>query len=120
MRQEHVAVGQVRVGMEGDRRHRELTGHRASVQRLDVGELVAEGKPFGVDVALGERVEHERVVGVGTVRDGDGLGGAHARILLLPIVPPRAHRLDLRRAESHNEVKKKLQGKILYLTKGSF
>jgi len=39
---------------------------------------------------------------------------------LLPIVPPPTHRLDLRRAESHNEVKKSLQGKILNLIEGSF
>jgi hypothetical protein len=30
------------------------------------------GQPAGVDLAFGERVEHEGVVGVGTVGDADG------------------------------------------------
>ena len=52
VRQEQVAVGQVRVGVEGDGGDGELAGHRAAVQRLDVGELVGEGEPLGVDAAL--------------------------------------------------------------------
>ena len=50
-------------------------------RRLDVGELVDEGEALGVDAPLGERVEHEGVVGVGAVRDGDRFGGGHRAIL---------------------------------------
>ena len=81
VRKEEVAVGQARVRVEGDGGDGELSRHRAAVQRLDVGELVREREALGVDAPLGERVEHERVVGVGAVRDGDGLGGSHGRIL---------------------------------------
>ena len=79
VRQEHVAVGDVGVGVEGDGGDVELACHRAPVQRLDVGELVVEREALGVDRAVRETVEHESVVGVRTVREGDL---SHRRILV--------------------------------------
>jgi hypothetical protein len=40
---------------------------------------VGEDETFGVDLTSGEPVEHERVIGVGAVRQGDR---SHARILV--------------------------------------
>ena len=71
VRQQRVAVGQVGVGVDRDRGDLELTAHRALVQRLDVLQLVDVGEAFGVDLPGGERVEHERVVGIRAVGDVD-------------------------------------------------
>ena len=87
MRKEHVAVRQVRVGVEGDRRHGKLPLERPPVQALDVGELVREREALGCNAPLRERVEHEGVVRVRAVRDRDRI---HMRIIL-----PGA--LDIRR-----------------------
>ena len=43
----------------------------ALVERLDVGELVYVAQLAGVDLALGEGVEHEGVVRIGAVGDVD-------------------------------------------------
>ena len=107
--QQEVALGQARVGVEGDGRDGELSRHRAPVERFDVGQLVDEGETLGIDASFGERVEHERVVGVGAVRDGDGLVGSHRAILLRrdagdPDARNRAPRLDLRPGGRHNEL----------------
>ncbi len=59
--------------MDRDRGDLELAPPGALVERLDVGQLVDVAQVAGVDLAFGERVEHERVVGVGTVGDVDGL-----------------------------------------------
>ena len=80
MRKQQIAVGEVGVGVEGDRGDGELPLHGATVERLDVGELVSERDPLGVDASLGERVEHEGIVGIRAVGDGDRLG-RHAGIL---------------------------------------
>jgi len=99
VRKEEVSVREMGVGVKGDGGDRELARHRAAVQRLDVGELVVEREALGVDASLGERVEHEGVVGVGTVSDGDGVRGDHAGILRLG----GRTRLDLRPGRRHNE-----------------
>ena len=71
VREEGVSVAEVGVGVNGDRRDLELSAHGALVQRLDVLELVDVLEPFGIDQPVRERVEHERVVGVGAVGDVD-------------------------------------------------
>jgi hypothetical protein len=71
------------VRVERDGRDGELPGERPVVQALDVGELVREAEPLRVHLPLGERVEHERVVGVRTVSQGDRLGGGHRAILFV-------------------------------------
>jgi hypothetical protein len=58
--------------MNRDRRDLELAGQRTPVEGFNVGQLVDVAER-GVDEALGERVEHERVVGVGGMADMDGL-----------------------------------------------
>ena len=75
MREERVAIGEMRVRVDRDRGHLELALERAAVERLDVLQLVHVVEVAGVDLPLGERVEHERVVGVGAVRDSDGASG---------------------------------------------
>jgi len=71
MRQEGVAVGQVGVGVERNGGHVELAGEGAAIQRLDVGQLVLVVPVARVHLPRGERVEHERIVGVRAVRDPD-------------------------------------------------
>ncbi len=58
-------------------RHRgdlELGAQRAPIERLDVLQLVHITQVAGIELPFGERVEHERIVGIGTVGDTDGLG----------------------------------------------
>ena len=47
----------------------------ALVQRLDVLQFVHVRQSFSVDLALGKGIEHERVVGIGTVGDVHGAIG---------------------------------------------
>ena len=84
VRQQRVAIGQVGVGVNRDRGHLELTAHRALVERLDVLQLVNVGEAFRVDLPGGERVEHERVVGVravGNVNRGHGRLASRAIVM---------------------------------------
>ena len=60
-----------RVGRGGHRRHLELAGAGAPVERLDVLEHVLDLDVAGLHLARGERVEHEGVVGVRAVADAD-------------------------------------------------
>jgi hypothetical protein len=69
VREKRVAVAEISVCVNGDRRHLELSAHRALVQRLDVLELVDVLESFGIDQPVGQRVEHERVIGVRAVGD---------------------------------------------------
>src|SRR5439155_3508917 len=57
------------VGGGGDSRHLELARARAAVQRLDVLQHVLDLEPLRLHLAGGEGVEHEGIVGVGTVTD---------------------------------------------------
>ena len=69
MRQQRVAVGEVGVGVDRDGGDFELARSARWFSDLDVLQLVDVGEPFRIDLAGGERVEHERVVGVRTVCD---------------------------------------------------
>ena len=75
MGQESVAVGEVRVRVEGYGRHLELAREGAPVQRLDVAELVDVAPVTGVDSARGHGPEHEGVVRVRAVGNVDGAHG---------------------------------------------
>src|SRR4051794_14996462 len=68
--------------MDAHRGDFQLSVHRAPVQRLDVFELMHELETLRIDLVVRQRVEHERVVRVGTVPDAKGTagsgGGGHA------------------------------------------
>ena len=64
-------IGEVGVGVNRDCRHVELTAHRTSVEGFDVLELVDVLDALGIDLSVGERIEHECVVGIGAVREVD-------------------------------------------------
>jgi hypothetical protein len=61
--------------VQADGGHFKLAFQRPAVQRLDVLELVLEGQAAGVDLVVGQGLEHEGVVGVGAVADADQLLG---------------------------------------------
>ena len=44
---------------------------RSAVQRLDVGEQMGELEPVGRHMAARQPVEHERIIGIGTMGDCD-------------------------------------------------
>ena len=75
VREQQVAVGDVRVGAHRDRGHLEPALRRPLVERLDVRDDLLELEPARVDAAGLERPEHERVVRVCAVSDAD----PHAR-----------------------------------------
>ena len=72
-RQQPIALGEIGVGVDRNRGNLELTAQRALIERFDVGELVQVAELPGIELALGERIKHERVVGIGTVADTYGL-----------------------------------------------
>ena len=51
VRKQRVLVGQVRVGVNRDGRHLELTAQRSLIERFDVLQLVHVREAFGVDLA---------------------------------------------------------------------
>ena len=61
----------MRVGVDADRGDVQLAARGAFVQRLDVLEDVLELPAARVDLVLGERVKHERIVGIGRVAQGE-------------------------------------------------
>ena len=84
VRQQDVLVGQVRVGVERDRRDLVLALERRAIQRLDVGKDVHDLQVARRDLAAGKAIEHEGVVGIRTVSDRD----AHeSRIVLQGLSP---------------------------------
>ena len=62
---------QVRVGVERDGRDFVLAFERGAVQRLDVGQHLIDLDAVDVHGAARQAIEHERVVGIRTVSDGD-------------------------------------------------
>ncbi len=69
-----VPLGDGRIGRAGHRRDLELAGGGAAVQRLDVLQHVLDPDAGDRHLAVGEGVEHERVVRVRAVPDPDQLG----------------------------------------------
>ena len=71
VRQHRVSVLDIRVRVQRDRGRLEPAVDRPFVQRLDVAQDMLELEPACVDLIRGERPEHERVVGIGTVSEPD-------------------------------------------------
>ena len=71
VRQQRVLVDEMRVGVKRHRRHLVAPLERRPVQRLDVREHLVDDDAAGVDVVARQAIEHERVVGIRAVRDGD-------------------------------------------------
>ena len=70
-RAENVAVAQVGVGVNAHGRQFQLALEGAAIERLDVDQFVREAIAARIDFALGQGIEHEGVVGIGTVADAD-------------------------------------------------
>src|SRR5439155_21375313 len=79
-RKQSVLVGEVSEGVDADGSDFKFAAEGAAVERLDVLQFVAELQLAGVELVMGEGVEHEGVVGVGAVADADqSLGHRGAR-----------------------------------------
>ena len=76
-RHQRVEPGEIRERMEGHCGHVPLALHRLAVQGLDVGEVMPELERRRSDLVPRQRVEHEGVVRVRTVRHRD-VSLAHA------------------------------------------
>ena len=76
--QQGIAVGQVGEGVDADRRDLQLAAQGPLVERLDVLELVDEPQPAGVELVVGQGVEHECIVRIGAVADPDRRHGVVA------------------------------------------
>ena len=70
-------IGEVGVGVNRDCRHVELTAHRTSVEGFDVLELVDVLDALGIDLSVGERIEHECVVRIGAMGEMNGAVRRH-------------------------------------------
>ena len=66
-----IAVGQVGEGVDADGGDFELTVQGTPVERFDVFELMNEPQAAGVELVVGERVEHERIVRIRAMPDAD-------------------------------------------------
>ena len=80
VREDHVVLLDVRVGVQRDRGDLELAVHRPLVQRLDVVQDVLELEPARVDDTRGEAPEHERVVRVGAMSKTNQQGGEPSNV----------------------------------------
>ena len=69
-----VLIGEIGVSVDRDGCHIELTTKGASIEGLDVLKLVDVLDTLGVDLSVGERVEHECVVRIRTVGEVNGPG----------------------------------------------
>ena len=94
VRQQRIVIRDVRERVDGHCGDFEFLTTCALIERLDVLQLVPVREPFGVDLALGERVKHECVVGVGAVCDGDGASRWHDEFVHLTFRRARASALS--------------------------
>ena len=67
----HVAIGEMGVGVQADGRQFQLAVKGPAVERFDIDQFVLEAIAAGVELALGQGVEHEGVVGIGAMADAD-------------------------------------------------
>ena len=68
--------------MDADGRQLQFAGESPAIERFDIDQLVAEFEIAGVDLAVGQGVEHERVVRIGTMADANELlGCGHENLL---------------------------------------
>jgi hypothetical protein len=74
VRQQDVAVGEMRVRVKRDGADLVAALERRAIQRFDVAEDVLDLDVAGRHLAAGQAVEHERVVGVRAVSDGNAHG----------------------------------------------
>src|SRR2546423_8012457 len=72
VREQGISVRQIRVRVNRDCRDFELRAQCSLVQRLDVLQFMDITQIARVDLAFGERVEHERVIGIGAMSNVDG------------------------------------------------
>ena len=68
---QHVAVGQMGIGVQAQGRQFQLAAECPAIERFDIDQFVPEEVRPGVDLAAGQGVEHEGVVGVGAMADTD-------------------------------------------------
>ena len=71
VRQQRVAILQMRIGVKGHGGDFVLAIKRGAVERLDVGQYLVDVDAVDLHGAARQPVEHERVIGVGTVGHGD-------------------------------------------------
>ena len=71
VRQERVAIGEVGERVEGDRGDLEAALECPAVQALDIGEHLLDLEVTSGHGPAREAVEHERVVGIGAVGQGE-------------------------------------------------
>ena len=74
VRQQQIPIGEVGVGVERHGADLVLAFERRAIQRLDVRQHMLDLEIAGRDLAAGKAVEHEGVVGIRTVSDGDAHG----------------------------------------------
>ncbi len=68
-RAQHILLGQISVSVNAHGRKFQFTGERAAVERFNVNQLVPKFVRPGVDFAVGQSVEHERIVRIRTMAD---------------------------------------------------
>ena len=71
VRQQRVSIHEVRVRVERHGGDFVLPGERRAVERLDVGQHLLDVDALDLDGAGRQTIEHEGVVGIGTVGNGD-------------------------------------------------
>ena len=59
------------IGVQAQGRQFQLAAERPAIERFDIHQFVPEDVRSGVDLAAGQGIEHERIVGVGTMADVD-------------------------------------------------
>lgn len=77
-RQKHVEVGDIGIGVKRERCQFVFAHQSAAVERFDVSEDMLEAKAFGGNLPLRERIEHEGVIGIRTMRDANVWRCPHA------------------------------------------
>ena len=75
-----IALGEVGIGVDGGGAQLQLGPQAPLIQALDVLKLLDDLQVLGVDEPFGQRIEHEGVVGIRRMGDGDAPGlRLHAR-----------------------------------------
>ena len=68
-------IGQMRISVQAERGELQLAGEGAAVERFDIDQLVDELVGTGVDLAVGQAMEHERIVRIRAMADANELFG---------------------------------------------
>ena len=79
-----VALAHIRIGVNRDRGDVQLAAQRALIQRLNVFQPMLEAVAAQIDFVFRHRVEHERVVWIGRMTEGENgrivRHGAHVSV----------------------------------------